>query len=1641
MALNPHEQAHLAQAKAEQHKPLQRLPITPLITQPRPDPAVQAALQRQQAAQQELLAFTRRTPALQRQVAAPALTALKLQRFEAEQLQGRRVALQRQLEGGPIATPQAVELALQRQAERGQEKKPTHPQSNADWVTLMRLEAQQHDGKRMSPREAQQYTSLQRQVAQTLVQRFKADRQSPEARYAEYGGHLASLQRHPLSGRVADVTLSMLPRSEQASVGRAMQDSVQRQREEQGHDEAVLKAHAVQRQLAELDQEAAQPALERIQARRGAGNPLSDAVRSHLEHGLNHDMSGVRIHDDAEADKLAKSVNAVAFTTGQDIYFQSGKYDPSSSGGLELLAHEATHTVQQAQGKVGAGIDPDSGLEAEARASGAKLAAAPVSMPEPKAAHQSHHNSNTGAAVQRFVDTAAKKDTAQKEPAQKKAPAAEKDQPQAAEKAVEKPEAKAAPAPAPQVEAAPEPAVQQPEIQHIDLQHTDAPELAPVEVHAEAHAPAPELEAAHEPPAFAEIPEIHIPDAPHAEPVHVEVPQVSEVHAEPVHLPEPAAYGPAIQRAAAHGAPVGKGGLTPAQARANARAAASAIAAAANAAAARVNSAAGSSAGQITAQARSHQQSVIATGRTQASAVRSAAQQAQNSVRQSATKASSSIRSKAQSSVSKLAAQHASAAAKAAQTINTNGQKVTQTANQHASKATQTANQHASKATAKAQSASASVKGHAAGSSGIAPEVGQAKTNAGNKIATDAASKITPAGTQISSTTKAAGTQVSQGMKTKGTQIATGIRAQGPRMTAQLNAGRQAGQQAITQTATQSAGQLTSGAAQAGGKLASSAAQAQAKIAQAAGQQAAQLGSGGQQAAAKIKQHGAATASATRAAAGRIQAALANSELTAAEAARVKSVALGKINQAVGNITGKARNSGQKATSGLRQHATSLKSKLSRVGPQASAKLRQSSSQIGAKFASSVGKITPTFGKVTQGHQQKSQQMNTQLGSKLTSAVAKTGSAFQQGSSKMDADFGSKVGQEAQKLGTAATTATGHITTAHSRAESQGQAAKAKVEAEAKAKEASAKKDESLWDKVKGVASSVWNGLKSIGDWIKNQLKQALEMFTSPGFLAGLITGLVLGAAVLALTIATGGLALPLLIAIGAGVGAITSGVSTVVDNIANGRSWNEGLLKSMAIGGLLGGVMVAIPIGAAVVGGIAVGVGGGIAGNVLSGAPWDQGLLANAFMGGAMAFAGKKLMPMPKGLAGGVHENVPMPTNRVAKGFAKVTESFGNNAKVRAFGDKFNNVTGNKAGRVTTSSTPAHDNGGVEITGYKNNKTNVQHAENAPHQDIRIHQEEAAQVRYDASKVGKVQHSVEKAIGSSKPKVGTRQYELQVESRKYGRMAEWRENEAAQLPKDSARAKELNAQAKRYREQQAEYQAQAKDMAPDQAGTGIIAKDDYPNLTPKELREFDNRIASANTYDEAMKIRYERYTSDRTRGGKTPSDFDTWLKKAERIHENAKAGAIEENTSLDQLGVTNNNYNVTKDGSPRNVTSETVKIDGKEITVRPDGISDKMWLDIKLMSGEVDVYYLTEQIKGQIVGAGAEGKEFGIVLSGPSENIRPSGPLVSEEGVTVLHRNTESGEWFIWRMNRLRGKFSWQNISLEDAKKLVGGK
>lgn len=84
-----------------------------------------------------------------------------------------------------------------------------------------------------------------------------------------------------------------------------------------------------------------------IEAQRGGGQPMSADVQRSFGEAFGADFSGVRIHTGTESDQLNAAVGARAFTTGSDVFFREGEYQPDSSEGKRLLAHELTHTIQQ----------------------------------------------------------------------------------------------------------------------------------------------------------------------------------------------------------------------------------------------------------------------------------------------------------------------------------------------------------------------------------------------------------------------------------------------------------------------------------------------------------------------------------------------------------------------------------------------------------------------------------------------------------------------------------------------------------------------------------------------------------------------------------------------------------------------------------------------------------------------------------------------------------------------------------------------------------------------------------------------------------------------------------------------------------------------------------------------------------------------------------------------------------------------------------------------------------------------------------------------------------------------------------------------------------------------------------------------
>ena len=80
---------------------------------------------------------------------------------------------------------------------------------------------------------------------------------------------------------------------------------------------------------------------------RSSGQPLDATTRTYMEPRFGHDFSQVRVHANAQAAKSARSVNALAYTVGNDVVFADGQYAASIRAGHRLLAHELTHVVQQ----------------------------------------------------------------------------------------------------------------------------------------------------------------------------------------------------------------------------------------------------------------------------------------------------------------------------------------------------------------------------------------------------------------------------------------------------------------------------------------------------------------------------------------------------------------------------------------------------------------------------------------------------------------------------------------------------------------------------------------------------------------------------------------------------------------------------------------------------------------------------------------------------------------------------------------------------------------------------------------------------------------------------------------------------------------------------------------------------------------------------------------------------------------------------------------------------------------------------------------------------------------------------------------------------------------------------------------------
>lgn len=192
--------------------------------------------------------------------------------------------------------------------------------------------------------------------AEAVAQRVAAGMKAPPIQHLAPGGSrmLPRQATEPAETRSPVPAVSRRPEEEKAfrqaeetdaslSVSRQPEEEsaspVSRQREGDDASSPVARQDGAGAAGAGLDTGRAARTL----AGKGAGRPFSPPVRQALESRMGADLTAARVHDDSAANEAAAALKARAFTQGQDIYLARGESDND----MHLMAHEATHVVQQ----------------------------------------------------------------------------------------------------------------------------------------------------------------------------------------------------------------------------------------------------------------------------------------------------------------------------------------------------------------------------------------------------------------------------------------------------------------------------------------------------------------------------------------------------------------------------------------------------------------------------------------------------------------------------------------------------------------------------------------------------------------------------------------------------------------------------------------------------------------------------------------------------------------------------------------------------------------------------------------------------------------------------------------------------------------------------------------------------------------------------------------------------------------------------------------------------------------------------------------------------------------------------------------------------------------------------------------------
>jgi len=1365
-----------------------------------PGDAAPGQLQRRAEAAQALVTHTLRPVAAQRQQVGGMMAALEFQRADADGPRAEPVDAQCRADVAPGPTPTTPAAG----------PGPAGVRTPADWLGLARSEVQRVEDpaqpgqtRWMSGAERERHLGILRSVGQGLARGFRADRGPAVQRYAEYGDHLATLQRQPLTRGIPGSVLAQLSPSERPLLQRALDEALQRQSEqEKRHEE-------------EGEAQAGPPVAERIEARRGGGQPLSADVRRALEAGLNHDLSGVRVHTDAEAHLMARKVNAVAFTTGRDIYFQAGRFAPDTRSGAELLAHEAAHVRQQAQGQVVRGLDPDAGLEAEARAFGAKFAG------QRRAAGAGQSKAVT-------VSPGAGPGAAQRMAVQRQAASAESAMPArrpAGAVPLGGPSSRR-PSPAPEVKVT---AQHPPRRTEIPARRRLASRSAAGVVK---RPPAAEVRPARK--------TVRLPDSggalkAHAAKAASAMKGTLAAQAGPGPAGRPAIKVRPVKAAAVKAgaavfakpqldkAQLRAAGVDPAQAlraaekrRTQSSALVSAFMKRGSAKSKTVQGLAKSLSGQVQGAARTAKRNVQAASVKHASVLRSGVAAARARATTQAGAATTQLKAHAQTALSALPkttraanAKLTAAHAKEVQQLKTqaSAQKAAvraafqSGATRYRAAGTQVGGEAMSHAEARASGYLSHVTGKDdsfldgpvtdnrwKARADAARQVGQSYqkgyADEGQNQATTLLGGMNKDLDAIEETTQAALSGLSTQMKAAQqkltadearartqvqqaqAQMAQAVQAQLRAVLAQLASSEGAGLAAISHAAASQGQALDSQAAQAGRSL-------QRSVDQIA-----------QQLDRTLSTFGASVRGSQAPDPAALRKALAGAER---QIDKMVTGARAQLSQGLHQVTG-----------GLASGAAAAQSGIAAMASSGAAQAKQTSASFGTSSQALVRQALATLTQLQHGYEQSSTASVQQTQEAFTAAGKGLSDLFEKARSGLDGKIGASVEALIAQLRQ-------NFSQLDAAIDAQAEKAAAQVQPRWKG-----------WAKIALMVAVIIVVAVVAGPLVIGAVG-AMAGALGAGAAAGAI-GMVVGGAV-----------------VGAAAGAVTQIGNNAIDNVgvaeADRKSLFDGVGKAAligAVGGAVGGAGGAVAQGLGKAGALGAGaltqkvagfgvstafdLGGNVAGSMATGTSLTDSLKSLT--------SPENLMLMAIGTGVGLSTaKLPGSVGKVQAGAHNMGERFGTHV-----GEGIANTSGYRGAPVPTRVNPELTSNTAEISGYGKNRVQVEHAADVHPKDLAVHTESAQTARKETSLPGKISETTQRLLGHpSEAPGGSRKWELQTEANKHDAMAQWRETEAAQLPSEHPQRQKLNGEAQALREQAAAYREQSSRTPADVAGEGSI--------------------------------------------------------------------------------------------------------------------------------------------------------------------------------------------------------------------------